>query len=248
MEIQVNLYQSVYIDWFAIYCKTEPENVKIMAYCIGHNVPILVEEITGININKPPYLVLSINFDFDNPEIYYSELDGINWMKFEVLTYVTVTGHLILCFQHKDGRILDYFSKDFDCNDVKFWIKEFPLKEFFDIYYSQPRKLPFKLPKLNYELEFFGLVSEHISISIELIDFSSSNVKICEQLIEDKLKDYNKKSIANEYKFGVVHNFSFEIEGNIILVHIDFGSASLSLLKEILMAINNKDFIKKVTI
>lgn len=248
MESKLSLYQEAYIRSFSNYCKTEPENIEIMARCIGHNLPSLVEEITGININKPPYAILSINFDFDCPEINYSEANGINWMKFEVLTYVKVTGHLILCFQHKDGRKLDYFSKDFDCNDVKFWIKEFPLKEFFDIYYSQPRKLPFKLPKLNYELEFFGLVSEHISISIELIDFSSSNVKICEQLIEDKLKKYNKKSIANDYKFGVVHNFSFEIEGNIILVHIDFGSASLSLLKEILITLNIKDFIKKVII
>ena len=73
-------------------------------------------------------------------------------------------------------------------------------------------------------------------------------MKICEQLIEDKLNEYNKKSIANDYKFGVVHNFSFENEGNIILVHIDFGSASLSLLKEILITLNIKDFIKKVII
>ncbi|MCC7027295.1 MAG: hypothetical protein IT265_10085 [Saprospiraceae bacterium] len=154
----ISLYQRVYIHWFALFCKTEPENIEIMAHCIGHNLPILVEEITGININKPPFTVLSINFDFDHPEIYYSEFDGINWMKLEVLTYVTVTGHLILCFKHNDGRKLDYFSKDFECNDVKFWIKEFPLKEFFDIYYSKPRKLPFKLPKLKYEFEFFGLV------------------------------------------------------------------------------------------
>lgn len=248
MESKPSLYQEAYINSFSNYCKTEPANIEIMACCIGHNLPILVEEITGININKPPYTVLSINFDYDCPEVNYSEANGINWMKFEVLTYVKVTGPLILCFQHKDGRKLDYFSNDFDCNDVKFWIKEFPLKEFFDIYYSQPRKLPFKLPKLKYEFEFFGLVSEDISISIELIDFSSSNVKICEQLIEDKLNEYNKKSIANDYKFGVVHNFSFENEGNIILVHIDFGSASLSLLKEILITLNIKDFIKKVII
>lgn len=248
MESKLSLYQRSYVRDMSFHCKTEPENIEILALCIGHNLPILVEEITGININKPPYLVLSINFDFDNPEIYYSELDGINWMKFEVLTYVTVTGHLILCFQHKDGRILDYFSKDFDCNDVKFWIKEFPLKEFFDIYYSQPRKLPFKLPKLKYEFEFFGLVSEDISISIELIDFSSSNVKICEQLIEDKLNEYNKKSLANDYKFGVAHNFSFENEGKNLIAHIDFGSASLALLKELLITLNIKDFIKKVII
>ena len=248
MESKLSLYQQAYIRSFSNYCKTEPENIEIMARCIGHNLPILVEEITGININKPPYLVLSINFDFDNPEIYYSELDGINWMKYKVLTYITVTGHLLLCFQHNDRRKLDYFSRDFDCNDVKFWIKEFPLKEFFDIYYSQPRKLPFKLPKLKYEFEFFGLVSEDISISIELIDFSDTNIKICEQLIEDKINGYNKKSIANDYKFGVVHNFSFENEGKYLIAHIDFGSASLALLKEILMAINLRDFIKKVII
>ena len=56
------------------------------------------------------------------------------------------------------------------------------------------------------------------------------------------------KSIANDYKFGVVHNFSFVTEGNNLIAHIDFGSASLALLKEILMAINIKDFIKKVII
>jgi len=87
------------------------------------------------------------------------------------------------------------------------------------------------------------LVSENISISIELIDFSSSNVKICEQLIEDKLKYFKKKSIANDYRIGVVHNFSFENEGYTVIAHIDFGSASLALLKEILIAINIKDFI-----
>ncbi len=243
-----SLYQEAYIRSFSNYCKIEPENIEIMASCIGHNLPSLVEEITGININKPPYTVLSINFDYDCPEINYSELEGINLMKLRVVTYVTYTGYLILCFQHNDGRKLDYFSKDFNCNDVKFWIKEFPLKEFFDIYYSQPRKLPFKLPKLKYELQFFGLVSEHISISIELIDSSATNSKICEQLIEDKLKDYNKKSIANDYKFGVVHNFNFENEGKNLIAHIDFGSASLALLKEILMAINLRDFIMKVII
>lgn len=243
-----SLYQVVYAIWIHNYFKTDPQNIEHFAHCLGYNIPKLIEEITGIKLESPPFDILSINFDSKHPEIHYSEVDGIHWMKLEVLTYITVTGHLILCFQHNDRRKLDYFNRDFDCNDVKFWIKEFPLKEFFDIYYSQPRKLPFKLPKLKYEFEFFGLVSEDITISIELIDFSSSNVKICEQLIEDKLKDYNIKSIANDYKFGVVHNFSFVTEGNNLIAHIDFGSASLALLKEILMAINLRDFIKKVII
>lgn len=243
-----SLYQEVYTICIHNYFKTDPQNIEHFAHCLGYNIPKLVEEITGIKLESPPFDILSINFDSRHPEINYSEEDGINWMKLKVLTYITVTGYLILCFQHKDGRKLDYFSKDFDCNDVKFWIKEFPLKEFFDIYYSQPRKLPFKLPKLKYEFEFFGLVSENISISIELIDFSETNIKICKQLIEDKLKMYNKRSIANDYKFGVVHNFNFEHEDKTLIVHIDFGSASLALLKEILVAINIKDFIKKVII
>ena len=243
-----SLYQRGFTSDFYNYFKTNPENIEDFAHCLGFNLPKLIEDLIGVKLESPPYDVLSINFDSRYPEINYSEEDGINWMKLEVLTYVTGTGHLILCFKHNDGRKIDYFSKNFDCNDLKFWIKEFPLKEFFDIYYSQPRKLPFKLPKLNYELEFFGLVSEHISISIELIDFSSSNVKICEQLIEGKLNEYNKKSIANDNKFGVVHNFSLVTEGNNLIAHIDFGSASLALLKEILMAINLRDFIKKVII
>jgi len=243
-----SLYQRGFTIDFYNYFKTNSENIEDFAHCLGFNLPKLIEDLIGVKLESPPYDVLSINFDSRYPEINYSEEDGINWMKLEVLTYVTDTGHLILCFQHNDGRKLDYFSKDFNCNDVKFWIKEFPLKEFFDIYYSQPRKLPFKLPKLKYEFEFFGLVSEDISISIELIDFSATNIKICEKLIKDKINGYNKKSIANDYKFGVVHNFSFENEGKNIIAHIDFGSASLALLKEILMAINIKDFIKKVII
>lgn len=243
-----SLYQEVYAICIHNYFKTDPQNIEHFAHCLGYNIPKLIEETTGIKLESPPFDILSINFDSKHPEIQYSEVDGIHWMKLQVLTYITVTGHLILCFQHNDRRKLDYFSRDFNCNDVKFWIKEFPLKEFFDIYYSKPRKLPFKLPKLKYELQFFGLVSEHISISIELIDSSSTNSKICEQLIEDKLNDYNKMSIANDYKFGVVHNFSFENEGKNLIAHIDFGSASLALLKEILMAINIKDFIKKVII
>jgi len=248
MNSKLNLSQEVFTIDFSNYCKVEPNKIEYMANCIGYNLPPLVEEITGININKPPHSVLSVLFSFGFPHINYSKKVGVHLMQLEVITFITFTGYAILCFKHNDGRKLDYFSKDFDCNDVKFWIKEFPMKEFFDIYYSQPRKLPFKLPKLKYELEFFGLVSEHISISIELIDFSSSNVKICEQLIEGKLNEYNNKSIANDNKFGVVHNFSFEHEGNAVIAHIDFGSASLALLKEVLMAINSKDFIKKVII
>ncbi len=78
MKTKPSLYQRGFTSDFYNYFKTNPEDVEHFAHCLGFNVPKLVEEITGIKLESPPFDILTINLDFKYPEINYSEVDGIN--------------------------------------------------------------------------------------------------------------------------------------------------------------------------
>lgn len=209
--------------------------------CAETQLPLDFEKKTGIKLRKiiglaPTYKDL---FFYNNGEISNFAVDlGIH----NYATTVTVN------WQSKSGRIYETYDEDIDCNDIEFWFEGLnPLEHHKQLNDYGNTALPFKLKDLSYELVVTALnmdMTIEMNLKEELVSKANDLIKEIDKMMDG----YNEKSMKNDRKDGVVHNWKKRVEDDKLIYDIDTGSAGAPFLKKLLVYLSKMEWFTKVEV
>lgn len=221
--------------------------------CAGTQLRHDFERRTGIKINKnisttKPESLEALQFDTLSCSFNYKIYVNHNWNPVQIK------------WTSKSGRVYGISDEDIDSEDIIFWFEGLdPLLYHQQLYPKE--ELPFKLKKLNFEVEIKRLA---IDLSFELY-FKNSSEKDRALIVADMgklINDWNfqteKEDAEREKKGevwydsrGVIHNFQVAAnEPDHLVFDLDVGSADVLVLKKMIQMLDKKhgDVVKKIVV
>lgn len=165
---------------------------------------------------------------------------GISWWESNICVGA-FTSSCYVYWRTRSGRVY-HPSEIPDCNDLEFWIEKLDAAAFLRALYG-PSSLPFKIKNLSYDLKTGAIDMSMTAFLLPAPEIDSINVQ---KAVNDVTDEINQQSEAKGRKFGVVHNWRTEIEGNGLRMNFDMGSAGFDWLKKWLQALNDLNLLQEV--
>jgi hypothetical protein len=153
--------------------------------------------------------------------------------------------NLSFCWRSKSGIIVGTDCEQINEADMETWIEGLQPEAYWKEISQKVDDHPFKKIKLPFVLTVYGF-STHMSISIQFNEMP--DVLKLEKETGAFILTYNDTSEAADRKFGIIHNFSFDNDGepNQFKIKIDTGSAGIYFLKKFLAWLKKTKHVKEV--
>lgn len=133
-----------------------------------------------------------------------------------------------------------------NCNDIVFWFDSLNTLEYHkQMFPDDP--LPFKLDEINYKL-IVERLNVHCNLTMTVKGSFTENYESLLHMIDEYLTAFNTKSLKKGGYDGVVHNWNRNYEGKEITYEIDWGSANIELIKNLLIYLSELDVFEQVRI
>jgi hypothetical protein len=162
---------------------------------------------------------------------------GISWWESNICVGA-YTSSCYVYWRTRSGRV--YHPSDIpDCDDLEFWIEKLDVAAFLRALYG-PSSLPFKLKNLSFELKTGAI---DMSMTAFLLPAPERELNDVQKAVDDLTAEINQQSEAKGRKFGVVHNWRTETEGNGLRMNFDMGSADFTWLKKWLQALSDLNLL-----
>lgn len=151
-----------------------------------------------------------------------------------------------ICWKTVSGKEYKFIDANINCNDIIFWFEGLSTLEYHrQIFPSEP--LPFKLEEINYKL-IVERLNVHCNLTMTVKKSFTENYERLLHVIDEYLAAFNAKSQKKGGYDGVVHNWTRNYEGKEINYEIDWGSASIELIKNLLIYLSKLDAFDEVRI
>lgn len=135
-----------------------------------------------------------------------------------------------------------------DTNDLLFSFEQLDVKLIYEQMYSQ--SLPFfEMKGLPFEL-IVQRINKDCIIEFEYKSkiATSFHIENFEERLNGFISEFNIDSESKDRKFGVVYNWRSKVNGQLLVLEIDLGSAGYYFLKQLLFYVAKLDFFTKVSI
>lgn len=144
----------------------------------------------------------------------------------------------------KSGRIYEITDTDIACDDIVFELEPFePQLYFSQLNYREPH--PFKTEGLAFELEVISF-DVHSTLELDIHEGKENLIPPFIEKVYKYIETYNSKSVAQDRKYGVVHNSSITQKGNKLVMYIDFGSTGFRFCNQLLKMISKTNYFSRV--
>ena len=220
--------------------KTIPFSQQFCEY-FAENFERMFVDITGIRPSNK--VTITRANPYYHKEIYeagdISKLNPTLWIL--PISYFDIS----FCWKSKTGNMVQPWDEKFDELDLECWLENIQTAEYWKLISTEKVQHPFQIKGLPFELKVFDFgVDTVLRIFIQ----DGSSYEQLEDMISQSISRYNNKSETMQRAIGVVHNYSFSIEGNCLTVLVDTGSAGIEGIKTVLKALKKETSILKVEI
>jgi hypothetical protein len=206
--------------------------------CMDQQLSVEFTRLTGVTITK--------NIGFSTEEYQFEHYQA------EVSSFVTrliVNEYPIkttIKWKSNSGRIYKIDDTDIDCNDIQFWFENLDIPLIHSHAYARGT-LPFKLKDLSYELKV-GNFSINCQFDLILKKDDVGSAEGYMENIDEFINSYNEKSEKLDRKNGVVHNWTRDLNDNVLTYELDLGSTGADFMKKLLKHLSEMNCFEMVNI
>ena len=204
--------------------------------CADAQLSDLFGKQTGLSFNKH----IALGYDWTN----YSP-GPVSC--FQCALYINAFRNEIkICWKTVSGKEYKLTDTNINCNDILFWFESLDTLEYHkQMFPGDP--LPFKLDEINYKL-IVERLNVHCNLTMTVKESFIEDYENLLHIIDEYLTTFNTKSLKKGRYDGVVHNWTSNYKGKEIIYEIDWGSASIELIKNLLIYFSELNVFEQVRI
>lgn len=229
-------FEDIYINNFA--SKHNLQLSKKFAQCMNKQLSASFVRLIGLNIDKE----ISLAWEEEGFSYTKGEISSLasqlyihhNWNPVNIL------------WKSKSSRIYDISDNDIDNRDIEFWFENLDIQMIQKQVYKKGT-LPFRLKDLTYELNVgnFGI---NCQLDMKIKGEDVLSIDSYTRSIDRFIIIYNETSEKHNRNNGVIHNWSHNLESDVVIYEIDLGSTGADFMKKLLNHLSKMNCFEKVNI
>jgi len=151
-----------------------------------------------------------------------------------------------ICWKTVSGKEYKLADTNINCNDIIFWFESLNTLEYYKQMFPD-NPLPFKLEGINYKL-IVERLNVHCNLTMTVKESFPEDYEGLLNKIDEHLTAFNTQSLKKHRSDGIIHNWTRNIDGKSIIFEIDWGSASIELVKNLLIYLSDLEAFEQVRI
>ena len=193
---------------------------------------------------KPSSKVTIAGYKQPNNSPFYQS-DSVSKLNLVLWIMPEYNDNISFCWKSKTGKIIKPTDESFDEADLECWIEGLKPTEYWKEVATEKKDHPFKIGKIPYQLKVFGFGTDTI---LRIFAKNNSELDLMIEKVGEIIANYNDESEKLNRVNGVVHNFKYEKENDLLIFSIDTGSAGIEITKKVLKSLGKFESIDRVEV